>query len=76
MINTLLVGDYLFVEKYAYGYSHHSFPFGLAPFSGRVFGSDPTRGDVVRLQDADRVRRILRRTLSSALSVFPVITFR
>jgi signal peptidase I len=47
MINTLLVGDYLFVEKYAYGFSHYSFPFGLAPFSGRVFGSDPARGDVV-----------------------------
>ncbi|MEJ1970815.1 MAG: signal peptidase I [Rhizomicrobium sp.] len=44
---TLLVGDYLFVEKFAYGYSRHSFPFSLAPFSGRVFGSAPTRGDVV-----------------------------
>ena len=44
---TLLVGDYLFVEKYAYGYSRHSFPFSLAPFSGRVFASEPTRGDVI-----------------------------
>src|SRR5471030_362016 len=44
---TLLVGDYLFVEKYAYGYSRHSFPFSLAPFSGRVFSSEPTRGDVI-----------------------------
>jgi len=44
---TLLVGDYLFVEKYAYGYSRHSFPFSLAPFSGRVFASEPTPGDVV-----------------------------
>jgi signal peptidase I len=44
---TLLVGDYLFVEKFSYGYSRHSFPFSLAPFSGRVFGSAPTRGDVV-----------------------------
>ncbi|HEX2593562.1 MAG TPA: signal peptidase I [Rhizomicrobium sp.] len=47
MINTLLVGDYLFVEKYAYGYSHYSFPFGIAPFSGRVLASEPTRGDVI-----------------------------
>ncbi len=47
MINTLLVGDYLFVEKYAYGFSHYSFPFGIAPFSGRVFASEPTRGDVI-----------------------------
>ncbi len=47
MENTLLIGDYLFVEKFAYGYSRHSFPFSLAPFSGRIFGSDPQRGDVV-----------------------------
>jgi len=44
---TLLVSDYLFVEKFSYGYSRHSFPFSLAPFSGRVFGRDPERGDVV-----------------------------
>jgi len=44
---TLLVGDYLFVEKFAYGYSRNSFPFALAPFSGRVFASQPHRGDVV-----------------------------
>ena len=47
MENTLLVGDYLFVEKYAYGYSRYSFPFGLMPFSGRIFGSEPKRGDVI-----------------------------
>ena len=47
MIATLLVGDYLFVEKFAYGYSRHSFPFSLVPFSGRVFFSEPTRGDVI-----------------------------
>jgi len=43
---TLLVGDYLFVSKFAYGYSRHSFPFSLAPFDGRIFGSLPERGDV------------------------------
>jgi signal peptidase I len=47
MQGTLLIGDYLFVEKFAYGYSRESFPFGLAPFSGRIFGSEPTRGDVI-----------------------------
>ncbi|MEI9888033.1 MAG: signal peptidase I [Rhizomicrobium sp.] len=47
MIATLLVGDYLFVEKFAYGYSRHSFPFSLVPLSGRVFGTEPTRGDVI-----------------------------
>ena len=46
MENTLLVGDYLFVEKYAYGFSRYSFPFGLGPIPhGRIFGSEPQRGD-------------------------------
>ena len=44
---TLLVGDYIFVSKWNYGYSHHSFPFSPNLFSGRVWGSDPVRGDVV-----------------------------
>ena len=43
MIPTLLVGDYLFVSKYSYGYSKHSFPFSLGVFSGRIFGSPPSR---------------------------------
>jgi signal peptidase I len=44
---TLLVGDYLFVSKYSYGYSQYSFPLSPPLFSGRIFGSDPARGDVV-----------------------------
>jgi signal peptidase I len=44
---TLLIGDYLFVSKYSYGYSRYSFPFGLNLFNGRVFFSDPHRGDVI-----------------------------
>ena len=44
---TLLVGDYLFVSKFAYGYSRYSFPLGLGPFSGRIFERLPERGDVV-----------------------------
>jgi signal peptidase I len=47
MKDTLLVGDFLFVNKMAYGYSRYSCPFALCPFSGRVFASDPERGDVV-----------------------------
>ena len=43
---TLLEGDYLFVTKWAYGYSRHSLPFSPNLFSGRIFGSDPERGDV------------------------------
>ena len=46
MIPTLLAGDYLFVSKYSYGYSRYSFPFGMAPFDGRIFETPPERGDV------------------------------
>jgi len=43
---TLLVGDYLFVSKFAYGYSKHSLPFSLPLFEGRMFAALPERGDV------------------------------
>jgi signal peptidase I len=43
----LLVGDRLFVTKYSYGYSKHSFPFSPPLFKGRIFSSVPDRGDVV-----------------------------
>lgn len=46
MIPTLLVGDYLFVSKFSYGYSRYSLPFGLPLFSGRIFFHSPRRGDV------------------------------
>src|SRR6185295_16181931 len=48
MKSNLLVGDYLFVSKYTYGYSRFSFPFGLPFFKGRVLEKHmPARGDVV-----------------------------
>ena len=43
----LLVGDRLFVTKYSYGYSKHSFPFSPNIFKGRILPSKPKRGDVV-----------------------------
>jgi signal peptidase I len=64
MIPTLLVGDYLFVAKYAYGYSRYSFPFSPPLFSGRIFGSLPQHGDVVvfklpRDPSIDYIKRIV-----------------
>jgi signal peptidase I len=47
MIPTLLIGDFLFVSKYSYGYSHYSFPFSPPVFSGRIIGQRVDRGDVV-----------------------------
>ncbi len=43
----LLVGDRIFVTKYSYGYSKHSFPFSPPVFKGRIIATEPQRGDVV-----------------------------
>ncbi len=47
MLPRLLVGDYLFVSKWPYGYSRFSFPFGLVPIDGRLFDHAPRRGDIL-----------------------------
>jgi signal peptidase I len=62
MMPTLLVGDGLFVSKYAYGYSRYSLPFSPRLFSGRIFGSLPERGDVIafRIPKDDSVDYIKR----------------
>ena len=44
---TMLVGDRLFVTKYSYGYSKHSFPFSPPIFKGRLFSKSPKSGDVI-----------------------------
>ena len=46
MVPSLLVGDFLFVSKFAYGYSRHSLPLSPRLFDGRMFGKAPERGDV------------------------------
>ena len=40
---TLLVGDRIFVTKYTYGYSKHSFPFSLGPIKKRIFFNEPEK---------------------------------
>ncbi len=64
MKDTLLIGDYLFVSKYAYGYSRFSLPFGLHLFDGRVWSAPPKRGDVVvfklpRDDTTDYIKRVI-----------------
>ncbi len=46
MMPTLLVGDYIFVNKFSYGYSKYSLPFSPNLFEGRIFESEPERGDI------------------------------
>jgi len=46
MYPNLLIGDYIFVNKYTYGYSRYSFPLGLNLFEGRIFKNTPQRGDI------------------------------
>ncbi|MCP4330833.1 MAG: signal peptidase I [Alphaproteobacteria bacterium] len=64
MVPTLLVGDYLFVSKFSYGYSRYSIPLGLPIFSGRVIASLPEQGDVAvfklpRDNSTDYIKRII-----------------
>jgi len=63
MKDTLLIGDFLFVNKMAYGYSRFSCPFALCPVSGRIFGSEPELGDVVVFRhptnNSDFIKRVM-----------------
>ena len=64
MIPTLLVGDFLFVSKFSYGYSKYSFPWSPNLFSGRILSSEPKRGDVVvfklpRDNSTDYIKRLI-----------------
>jgi signal peptidase I len=64
MLPRLLIGDYLFVSKWNYGYSRWSLPAGVPLIPGRIFGSTPTRGDVVvfrapEVLDHDVIKRVI-----------------
>ncbi len=63
MKDTLLIGDFLFVNKMAYGYSRHSCPFSACPFKGRILASEPERGDVVvfrhPVNNSDFIKRLI-----------------
>lgn len=60
----LLIGDYLLVAKWPYGYSKHSLPFSIPLIPGRVFASQPERGDVVvfkapHTDEVDYIKRVI-----------------
>lgn len=67
MIPTILVGDFIFANKYTYGYTKHSFPLGIVPIKGRVFAKDPEVGDVIifnnpKDEGKDYVKRCIGRS--------------
>lgn len=64
MFPSLLVGDYLFVKKWTYGYSQYSFPLDAIPMEGRMMEGVPERGDVAvfrqpKMQGVDYIKRII-----------------
>ena len=64
MLPNLMIGDYLFIAKWPYGYSRHSLPFGIGGFDGRIPAGMPERGDVVVFrypgpQNEDYVKRVI-----------------
>jgi signal peptidase I len=63
MKDTLLIGDFLFVNKMAYGYSKYSCPFAACPITGRIWAAEPERGDVVVFRHpstgADFIKRLI-----------------
>jgi signal peptidase I len=61
---TLLVGDYLLVSKFSYGYSRYSLPFGPPVFSGRMFPGMPNRGDIIVFRSpTDDSTDLIKRTI-------------
>ena len=64
MVPNLLIGDFLFVSKYTYGYGSNGTFWGLAPFDGRIGGHEPERGDVIvfkwpRDNSTDYIKRLI-----------------
>jgi len=60
---TMMIGDYFVASKFTWGYGRYSFPFGIVPIKGRIFGREPNRGDIAVFrpvpQKTDYVKRII-----------------
>jgi signal peptidase I len=63
MLPRMMIGDFLFVAKWPYGFSRYSLPFGIGSFDGRILAGEPERGDVVVFRypgkDEDYVKRLI-----------------
>ena len=60
---TLLVGDFIFVNKFSYGYSRYSCPFSVCPIRDRIFAKSPQRGDVVVFRHPDNGKDFVKRLI-------------
>ena len=60
---TMMIGDYFISSKFTWGYGRYSFPFGILPINGRIFGREPNRGDIAVFrpvaQKDDYVKRVI-----------------
>ena len=63
MKDTLLVGDFVLVDKMAYGYARTACPFDLCQFKGRILAASPKRGDVVAFRLAGTDRYLVKRVV-------------
>lgn len=63
MKDTLLIGDFLFVNKMAYGYSRYSCPWSLCPIKGRILSGEPKRGDVVVFRHPSNGQDFIKRLI-------------
>ena len=73
---SLLIGDRLFVSKYTYGFSRHSFPFSPTSYNKRVFFKDPTRGDVIVFKTpADNRTDYVKRLIALPGDTFQIINY-
>ncbi|UJQ95666.1 signal peptidase I [Mariluticola halotolerans] len=63
MQSTLMIGDYLLTSKYTWGYGRYSFPLGLIPFNGRIFGREPNRGDIAVFRPVPQSDAYIKRVI-------------
>ena len=71
---TLLIGDRIFVKKYIYGYSKHSFPFSPPFFSSRIFYQKPKYGDLVVFNRQPSLHKFSM--MGHKVRIMPFSTFR
>ncbi len=60
---SLLVGDFIFVNKFSYGYSRYSCPFSICPIKNRIFSGTPNRGDVVVFRHPENGKDFVKRLI-------------